>query len=105
MSLDSDVALFGTGVAPLVAASHLLSQGPVISIGVQPNPAISPGNQEERFSVVNWIYGFSDVRRDEHPVLVIYRYVVISIQEMHKVRAQLWDIYPLTWSRPSIKWV
>jgi hypothetical protein len=27
MSLDSDVALLGTGVAPLVAASHLLAQG------------------------------------------------------------------------------
>src|SRR3954471_14924078 len=27
MPLDSDVALLGTGVAPLIAAAHLLSQG------------------------------------------------------------------------------
>ncbi len=27
MTFDSDVALFGTGVAPLVAANHLLVQG------------------------------------------------------------------------------
>lgn len=67
-------------------AAHLLRKRPIIPIRIQPEFSIRTRNQEERFAVVDRINRFPDLRRDEHPVLVVDRYVVISIKQMQVLR-------------------
>ena len=57
MPFDSDVALLGTGVAPLVAANHLLAQGKSVLL-LNPDCVVRPASCE---MLLAWMRAHPDV--------------------------------------------